>query len=55
MKKKLKIGKGQKLWKESKTVIAGGNMLFSKRPIPFYLIYGLHILKKLKDEYNDST
>jgi glutamate-1-semialdehyde 2,1-aminomutase len=35
MKKKLKIGKGQKLWKESKTVIAGGNMLFSKRPDTF--------------------
>ena len=35
MKKKLKIGRGQKLWTESKKVIAGGNMLFSKRPDTF--------------------
>ena len=27
-----KITKGQKLWLESKKIIAGGNMLFSKRP-----------------------
>ena len=35
MRKKLKIGRGQRLWKQSKTIIAGGNMLFSKRPDTF--------------------
>lgn len=35
MRKKLKIGKGQRLWKQSKNIIAGGNMLFSKRPDTF--------------------
>lgn len=29
------MGKGQKLWKRAKTVIAGGNMLLSKRPEMF--------------------
>ena len=45
----LKLNLGQLKWIEAKKFIAGGNMLFQKDQIVFYLKDGQDILKKLRD------
>ena len=44
-----RMSKGQKTWQLAKEYIAGGNMLFSKRPDAFYQESGQVILRKQKD------